>query len=135
MKARPSEIMRYDQGSAIVAVVVIESKAMYDAIQGGHQFGAGRPPDIRTQVQTPGLGGCGRVGGSGGCFPPGIERRGYIVEMLAAPIEGAMLSIAADTISATMPGQRGIDVSGKAFGMGDLLRGQLPVAGSKIKKI
>jgi len=47
--------MRQDQGSPIVAVIVIKGKTMHDAIQGRHDRCAGRPPDIDAQVQAAGL--------------------------------------------------------------------------------
>ncbi len=48
--------MREDDGGAVVAVVVVEGKAMDDAVEGGHDLGAGGAPDVDAEVEAAGFG-------------------------------------------------------------------------------
>jgi len=59
MQADAVQMMSEDDGRAIVAVVIVEGKAMDDAVHRGHDRGAGGPPDIDAEVQTAGFFGVG----------------------------------------------------------------------------
>ncbi len=66
MKADVFQLVRKDQGSAVVAVIVVEGEAVHDTIQRGHHPGAGGSPDIYAEMEAEeffGHGGRQRWGG------------------------------------------------------------------------
>ena len=58
MQADAVQLMSEDDGRTIVAVVIVEGKAMYDAGERGHDPGAGGTPDIDTEMEAAGFFSC-----------------------------------------------------------------------------
>src|ERR1700716_2179006 len=120
MKAQALQVVREDDGGAIVAVIVVEGKAVDDAVERGHHFGAGGAPDVDAEVEAAGFGFTGPAGsfGAGGLSGSSFGTRGLsgssrradewvhgpgagygLVEVFAAGVESPVFSITAETIT------------------------------------
>src|ERR1700743_1152244 len=95
MKTDSAKMVGEDHGSAIIAVVVIECKAMDDPVQRSHDLCAGNSPDICAQVKTAGF---------RNIMPRRFAAcdRQCIIKMFASRIQGTMFTITADAITGAM---------------------------------
>lgn len=115
MQADAVQLMSEDDGRTIVAVVIVEGKAMDNAVQRGHNRGAGGSPDIDAEVQSAGL--FGRI------------------EMFASGIQGPVFIITSDAIAGVIRAQRTVDIVRKTFGIGNVIRPKAGIGRRKIEGI
>ena len=122
MKAISSKVVGQYQGGAVVAVIVVEGKAVHDPGKGRHHFCSRGSPDVDAQVEPPGLGFNGgttirSAGETAFRFTTGSQGT---VKMLAPGIERPMLIIAADAIAGLVLSKGVVDPAGKALGVSDV---------------
>src|ERR1700727_1269639 len=95
MKNNAIKLMRQDQRRAVVAVIVVKGEAVYDAGERGHDPGAGRSPDIDTEMEAAGF------------FAS--------VKMSTTGVEGPVFVVAAETISGLVGLERAVVIVGNTF--------------------
>lgn len=153
MKAYAIEMMSEDDRSAVVAVVVVEGKAVYDAIERGHDLGSCGSPDIDAKVKPAWLGFRGGDGvplaflgisrmDRGALDPRGLAagaggqtgtrrldgRDQRLIKMCTAGIKCPVFTVAADAITCVMLMKGVVDPGGETVRVGDGLGRKAAVA-------